>query len=100
MAHLFEMPAQTNSEVNPANAIHVRATQDSHSRIDEPEGAGQRQASVDRLWLEVIERLFPRTQESSAQAAQKMMQNLTRFPEEKVDQMRRQKDEELEQYIK
>ena len=32
--------------------------------------------------------------------AQKMMQNLQRYPEEKVDQMRRQKDEELEQYIK
>ena len=29
-----------------------------------------------------------------------MMQQLQRFPEEKIDQMRRQKDEELEQYIK
>jgi len=29
-----------------------------------------------------------------------MLQNLSRYPEEKVDQMRRQKDEELEQYIK
>ena len=42
MAHLFEMPAQVNIEVNPANALHVRAGQDSLSRIDEPEGAGQR----------------------------------------------------------
>jgi len=55
---------------------------------------------MEHLWQEVIERVFQRTQEGQAQAAQKMMQNLTRFPEEKVDQMRRQKDEELEQYIK
>jgi len=65
MAHLFEMPAQVNIEVNPANAIHARAGQDSLSRIDEPEGAGQRQASMDHLWQEMIERIFPRIEEKS-----------------------------------
>lgn len=61
MAHLFDLPSKGQIDVNPANALNVRAGQDSLSRIDEPEGAGQRQASMDRLWQEVIERLFPRT---------------------------------------
>ena len=50
--------------------------------------------------MELIERIFPKANESRAEAAKKLLQNLSKFTEEKVDQMRRQKDEELEQYIK
>ena len=51
---------------------------------------------MESLWQESIERIFPRQPEQSAQQAQKVLSGLSKFTEEKVDQMRRQKDEELE----
>lgn len=93
--------AQVPFEVNPANAISVRAGADNLSRIDEPEGAGQRRgASIESMWQEIVERVFQRVQEQSAAQAQKVLAGLSKFTEDKVDQMRRQKDDELEQYIK
>ena len=55
-----------------------------------------RQTSSEALWQEIIERVFPRQAEPAAQQAQKALAGLSKFTEEKVDQMRRQKDEELE----
>ena len=67
MAHLFDIPVPTDAEgkpmkgqVEPVNALSVRAGQDKFKNIEEPEGAGQRQASMEHLWQEVIERTFPR----------------------------------------
>jgi len=70
--------------------LNIRAGQDSLGRIDEPEGAGQRRgSSMESLWQEVIERAFPKQAEMQAQAAQKLLAGLSKFTEEKVDQMRR-----------
>lgn len=64
MSHLFETPASSAAELNPANALNVRAGQDTLGRIDEPEGAGQRRGtSMESLWQESIERVFPRQPE-------------------------------------
>ena len=51
-------------ELNPANALNVRAGMDQLSRIDEPEGAMQRRGvSVESLWQEIVERVFQRQPE-------------------------------------
>ena len=64
LSHLFDLPASGNMEVNPSQALNIRAGQDQLSRIDEPEGAGQRRNdSLDKLWLENVERIFPRQPE-------------------------------------
>ena len=58
MSHLFDLPA-TSKETGATQALNIRAGQDELSAIDEPEGAGQRRNdSLDRLWLENIERIF------------------------------------------
>lgn len=54
--------------------------------------------SVEQLWCEQIEQQFPKKQipDSSVNALEKLPQ----FVEDKVDAMRKQKDEDLEHYKK
>lgn len=100
MSHIFDAPSQGNMDINHNNALNVRAGMDHLGKIEDPEGAMQRRGSVESIWQEQIERVFQRQPEQSAQQAQKVLAGLSKFTEEKVDNMRRQKDEELEQYIK
>ena len=69
------------------------------SKIEEPAGAHQSKAGLDSIWQDIIERSFEKVPEQSAQNA-KLVAAMAKYPEEKVDQMRRQKDEELDHYIK
>ena len=87
-------------DMNHNNPINCPSGKDSLSKIDEPDGAQQRsKASLDSLWQDVCERDFEKIPEQSAQAS-KLLAGMAKYPEEKVDQMRRQKDEELEHYVK
>ena len=61
MSHLFDSHGVAALELNPANPINVRAGQDNFGKIDEPEGAGQRQnSSMESLWQQQLERIFPK----------------------------------------
>ena len=53
--------------------------------------------SFEKLWQDIIEQVFPK---SNANTQGVQLGDLKKYAEEKVDAMRAQKDEELEQYKK
>jgi hypothetical protein len=53
--------------------------------------------SFEKLWQDIIEQIFPK---SNANTQGVQLGDLKKYAEEKVDAMRAQKDEELEQYKK
>lgn len=55
--------------------------------------------SFEKLWQDIIEAQFPKTNKEQ-QNINQILGDFKRFAEDKVDQMRKQKDEELEQYKK
>ena len=77
------------------------AGSDNLLHIGEPEGAGMRgsKVSFEKLWQDIIEAQFPRINRDE-QNIQLILGDFKKFSEEKVDNMRKQKDEELEQYKK
>ena len=97
-SHAFETEVG-HFDVNRNNPINCPSGSDHLSKIDEPTGAQSSKAGLDSIWQDVIERNFEKVAEQSAQA-NKLLAAMAKYPEEKVDQMRRQKDEELEHYIK
>ena len=54
-------------------------------------------ASFEQIWQEVVEHNFPKTNKDQHAIN---MGDIKRYGEEKVDSMRKQKDEELEHYKK
>lgn len=74
---------------------------DKFNEIGEPEGAGQRaNTSLALLWKEVVENTFERQPEEKHNPAPKVLSLMGKYPDDKIDAMRRQKDEELENYKK
>ena len=51
LGQLFDGSGASAMDINPVNPVSVRAGQDTIGKIDEPEGAGQRQSlSMESLW--------------------------------------------------
>jgi hypothetical protein len=71
-------------------------------QIGEPEGAGvRRNVAFERLWQEIVESQIPKVAPAGgAKDPQQILGDMRRYAEDKVDAMRQQKDEELEQYKK
>ena len=89
------------ADKNPSSAIMVPVGQDKFAEIGEPDGAGRRaNTSLSHIWKEVVESTFERTPEDKHNAAPKILSLMAKYPDDKVDAMRRQKDEELENYKK
>ena len=55
--------------------------------------------SFEKLWQDIIEAQFPKSNKEQ-QNINQILGDFKRFGEDKVDQMRKQKDEELDQYKK
>ncbi len=89
------------ADKNPSSAIIVPVAHDKFAEIGEPDGAGRRaNTSLSHIWKEVVESTFERTPEDKHNAAPKILSLMAKYPDDKVDAMRRQKDEELENYKK
>ena len=76
--------------------MYARVGQDQLSKIDEPEGAMQRRGtSFESLWHEMVSRSFEhiarqkKKEDMSEKHAQDLRNELPKFSEEKVDQMRK-----------
>ena len=96
---VFEGGPLGKVEKNPNQPIHVPSGQDSFSQIGEPDGANKRsKVSFEQLWQEIIESQFPKAQDQDGDRTTRFLQSMAKYADEKVDNMRRQKDEELEQY--
>jgi fructose-1,6-bisphosphatase len=52
------------------------------------------------LWKEVVEQTFERQAEDKTNTGPKILSIMAKYPDDKIDAMRRQKDEELENYRK
>jgi hypothetical protein len=79
----------------------VYAGSDTFAQIGEPEGAGNRRnVAFEKLWQEIIESQIPKVATSAMKDPNQILGDMRRYLEEKVDSMRQQKDEELEQYKK
>lgn len=89
-------------EKDPNQPLNLYAGTDSFSAIGEPEGAGMRRnVPFERLWQELIEASMPKAASAAtAKDPAAVLGDLRRWAEDKVDAMRQQKDEELEQYKK
>eukprot|EP00347_Sterkiella_histriomuscorum_P003178 403365291 len=96
--HVFDSNLQAKVEKDHNQALNIYAGSDNFSSIGEPEGAGMRgKVSFEKLWQDIIEQQFPKAN-SNQQGVQ--LGDLKKYAEEKIDAMRQQKDEELEQYKK
>ena len=81
--------------------MNVYAGSDTFAQIGEPEGAGNRRnVAFEKLWQEIIESQIPKVATSAMKDPNQILGDMRRYLEEKVDSMRQQKDEELEQYKK
>jgi hypothetical protein len=81
--------------------LNVYAGSDTFAQIGEPEGAGNRRnVAFEKLWQEIIESQIPKVATSAMKDPNQILGDMRRYLEEKVDSMRQQKDEELEQYKK
>ncbi len=77
------------------------AGSDAFAQIGEPEGAGMRRnVAFEKLWQEIIESQIPKIATSAMKDPAQILGDMRRYQEDKVDSMRQQKDEELEQYKK
>lgn len=75
------------------------AGSDQFTKIGEPEGAQARaRVSIEQLWQESVEAQFEKVPDQQNVNLGKFNQQMTKYADERVDNMRRQKDEELEQY--
>lgn len=98
--YIFDGIPYARVERDPNQPLNIYAGTDKYLQIGEPEGSNNRgKVSFDRLWQEIIEANF------SKQVSKQMDQNgglgdMKKYVEEKVDNMRKQKDEELEIYKK
>ena len=66
-------------------------------KIGEPQGAGSINKPLEELWRMEVEKNFKKIPEEDARE-QQSLNNMHKFAEEKVDKMRMQKDQELEDY--
>lgn len=60
----------------------------------------RRNVAFERLWQELIESQIPKNAASTNKDPAQVLGDMRRYLEDKVDSMRQQKDEELEQYKK
>lgn len=60
----------------------------------------RRNVAFEKLWQELLEAQIPKVATSAMKDPQQILGDMRRYQEEKVDSMRTQKDEELEQYKK
>ena len=60
----------------------------------------RRNVAFEKLWQELLESQIPKIATSAMKDPQQVLGDMRRYLEEKVDSMRQQKDEELEQYKK
>lgn len=60
----------------------------------------RRNIAFERLWQELIESQIPKNAASTNKDPAQVLGDMRRYLEDKVDSMRQQKDEELEQYKK
>ena len=82
-------------EVDSQHPLAISAGTDDLKAIGEPSGASQRSnMSIEQLWQEVMGKLPKQDENHSGEGLTKMAE----FMEEKVDKMRVQKDQELEDY--
>ena len=88
--YCFEGAALPKADKNPSSAICVPAGQDKFGEIGEPDGAGRRaNTSLSHIWKEVVESTFERTPEDKHNAAPKILSLMAKYPDDKVDAMRR-----------
>lgn len=81
--------------------LNVYATTDGFAQIGEPEGSGNRRnVAFEKLWQDLIEQIIPKTVTQANKDPAQVLGDMRRYAEDKVDSMRQQKDEELEQYKK
>lgn len=83
--------------------MNIYAGTDTFLQIGEPEGAGMRRnISFEKLWQDIVEAQIPKNTQiaGSNKDPNAVLGDMRRWQEEKVDSMRQQKDEELEQYKK
>ena len=85
------------NERDPTHPLSVNAGFDDLVQIGEPQGANQRNATIEAIFAEQCSSKLKRVEENHNVAGpQKMNDHM----EEKVDKMRIQKDQELEDYKK
>ncbi len=60
----------------------------------------RRNVAFEKLWQEIIESQIPKIATSAMKDPNQILGDMRKYQEEKVDSMRQQKDEELEQYKK
>lgn len=53
---------------------------------------------MEELWLQSVEKVVPKVPDQQNDKLSKFLNQMTKYADERVDNMRRQKDEELEQY--
>lgn len=56
--------------------------------------------AFERLWQELVESQIPKNSTAANKDPSQVLGDMRRYAEDKVDSMRQQKDEELEQYKK
>lgn len=94
-----QQPAKVDRDHN--SPLNIYAGTDSFSTIGEPEGAGNRRnVPFERLWQELVEAAVPRNAAVAFKDPAAVLGDMRRYADDKVDAMRQQKDEELEQYKK
>lgn len=94
-----EFQMYPNPEKDSVKAMAIYAGTDSERSIGEPPGASMRHnVGIEQLWQEVLDQHFQKTasEEKTAQG----LTNMKKYVEEKVDKMRVNKDQELEDYRK
>lgn len=99
--YLGEVSAPPKVERDHNQPLNVYAGADTFAQIGEPEGAGNRRnVAFEKLWQEVVEAQIPKMAVQGAKDPAQVLGDMRRYAEDKVDNMRQQKDEELEQYKK
>jgi dynein light intermediate chain 2, cytosolic len=94
-------PRAEKIDRDPNNLLSISAGADTLSSIGEPEGAGMRKnVAFEKLWQELVETQVPKIATVALKDPTAVLGDMRRFAEDKVDSMRTQKDEELEQYKK
>lgn len=100
--YLGESAAAPKVERDHNQPLNIYAGSDVFAQIGEPEGSGNRRnVAFEKLWQELVEAQIPKTAaQGGAKDPAQVLGDMRRYAEDKVDNMRQQKDEELEQYKK